>query len=59
MYMKIKHLYQVMMIEDYNNTHINGERKALFMYAKEHPDETVKSIYVQDNGVVKIKTKTS
>ena len=55
--MKIKHLYQVMMIEDYSNTHINGERKALFMYAKEHPDEIVKSIYVRDNGVVEIKTK--
>ena len=29
----------------------------MVMYAKEHPDETVKSIYVQDNGVVIIKTK--
>lgn len=57
--MKIKHLNKVMLIDDDSNTHINGELKSLFMYAKEHPDETVKSIYVQDNGVVKIKTKTS
>lgn len=55
--MKIKHLEKVMSIEDDNNTHINGNIKSLFVYAKERPDETVKSIYVQDNGVVIIKTK--
>lgn len=55
--MKIKHLNKVMSIDDDANTHINGERKSLLMYAKDHPDETVKSIYVQDNGVVVIKTK--
>lgn len=55
--MKIGSLKKLMSIEDDSNTHINGELKSLFLYAKEHLDETVKSIYVQDNGVVVIKTK--
>lgn len=55
--MKISKLASVLHIEDYSNTRINDELCSLFRYAKLHPDEQVKSIYVQDNGVVRINTK--
>lgn len=56
--MTIKSLNNIISIDDDLNTHINGERQPLFSYAmdEKHQKEKVKSIHIQDNGVVIIKT---
>lgn len=54
--MKIGALGKIMSISNDDNTRINGQFESLFMYSRKHPDETVKSVHVQSNGVVIIET---